>query len=67
MITLHVNGECRRFEHSKNVAELLDELKLAGKKVAIERNGELIPRSQHGLCQVVDGDRFEIVVAVGGG
>ena len=67
MITLHINGERRTFERQVNIVALLEELKLAGKKVAIERNGELIPRSQHGLCQVVDGDRFEIVVAVGGG
>lgn len=67
MITLHINGEHRAFEHQVNVAELLEELKLAGKKLAIERNGELIPRSQYVHCQVVDGDRFEIVVAIGGG
>ena len=67
MITLHINGERRTFERQVNIIALLEELKLAGKKVAIERNGELIPRSQHGQCQVIDGDRFEIVVAVGGG
>ena len=67
MITLHINGETRAFERMVNVAELLANLQLAGKKLAIERNGQLIPRSQYVQCHVADGDRFEIVVAVGGG
>ena len=43
------------------------ELDLAGKRVAVERNGEIVPRSQHGDARVADGDQLEIVVAVGGG
>jgi sulfur carrier protein len=40
---------------------------LAGKKVAVERNGEIVPRAAHGATLLADGDRLEIVVAVGGG
>ena len=40
---------------------------LAGKRIALERNGEIVPRSRFGEVRIVDGDRLEIVVAVGGG
>jgi sulfur carrier protein len=42
-------------------------LNLAGRKVAVERNGEIVPRSAHAATLLADGDRVEIVVAVGGG
>ncbi|HMX16427.1 MAG TPA: sulfur carrier protein ThiS, partial [Rhodocyclaceae bacterium] len=40
---------------------------LAGKKVAVERNGEIVPKSRHAETALADGDKLEIVVAVGGG
>ncbi len=67
MITVHVNGATQTFERGLNVAELIHRLALAGKKLAIERNGELVPRSRYADFEIVDGDRLEIVVAVGGG
>lgn len=67
MITLHVNGETRTFESPLTVFALLDQLSLGGKRVALERNGEIVPRSRHSLETLGDGDRIEIVVAVGGG
>jgi len=42
-------------------------MELAGKRVAVERNGEIVPRSLYGATSLVDGDQLEIVVAVGGG
>ncbi len=45
----------------------MTELDLADKRVAVEHNGEIVPRSQHGNARVADGDQLEIVVAVGGG
>ena len=67
MIALTINGEAQRFEQSLSVAELIERLQLSGKRVALERNGEIVPRSRFGEQRLVDGDRLEIVVAVGGG
>ena len=67
MIALTVNGEPRRFERPLNCRELLEHLNLAGKRIAIERNGEIVPRSRHADEMLADGDTLEIVVAVGGG
>ena len=67
MITLTINGEARHFEQSLSCSALLEKLELVGKRVAIERNGEIVPRSQHADEMINDGDRLEIVVAVGGG
>jgi len=67
MIAITINGEARRFARSLSCQQLIDELELAGKRVALERNGEIIPRSRLGEAMLMDGDRLEIVVAVGGG
>jgi sulfur carrier protein len=67
MISITVNGETRQLEAPLNCAELLARLDLVGKRVALERNGEIVPRSQHASERLADGDRLEIVVAVGGG
>ena len=67
MITLTINGEARSFEQALTCKKLLEKLELVGKRVAIERNGDIVPRSRHDVEMVNDGDRLEIVVAVGGG
>lgn len=67
MITIVVNGETHRLDAPLTFAALLEQLGLAGRRVALERNGRIIPRSEHALAGVTDGDRIEIVVAVGGG
>jgi sulfur carrier protein len=67
MIQVTVNGAAHRFERPIEISALLSSLNLAGKKVAVERNGEIVPRSAHGATVLADGDRLEIVVAVGGG
>ncbi len=67
MITVSVNGQPRQFDPPLDVAGLLQHLELAGKRLAVELNGEIVPKSQHGLTPLADGDRLEIVVAVGGG
>ena len=67
MIALTVNGEARRFEQPLNCRQLLERLNLAGKRVALEHNGEIVPRSRLGEQMLADGDLLEIVVAVGGG
>jgi sulfur carrier protein len=67
MITLTVNGERREFDEPLLYAQLVEHLGLTGKRIAIERNGEIVPRSQFSARSIVDGDKLEIVVAVGGG
>ncbi len=67
MINLLINGEPRQFPAALSVARLVEALELQGKRVAIERNGEIVPRSQYPETTLADGDRLEIVVAVGGG
>jgi sulfur carrier protein len=67
VIQLSVNGQQRQLEPSANIERLLHVLELAGKKVAVERNGEIVPRSRYADTELADGDNLEIVVAVGGG
>ena len=67
MIELLVNGEARTFSAPMTLGQLVEMLDLAGKRIAIERNGEIVPKSQHAGTQLANGDRLEIVVAVGGG
>lgn len=67
MIQLSINGEPRGFPAPLDLARLIEQLELAGKKVAVERNGEIVPRSRYADTPLADGDRLEIVVAVGGG
>lgn len=68
MISISVNGAayvCR--SASPRVADLVRELALEGKRVAVERNGQIVPRSRHSETMLAAGDRIEVVVAVGGG
>jgi sulfur carrier protein len=67
VIQLSVNGEPRRVDANASVNQLLESLALAGKRVAVEKNGEIVPRSRYANTVLADGDRLEIVVAVGGG
>jgi len=67
MLELKINGETRQFPDSLTVAGLIEQLGYAGKRIAIERNGEIVPKSQHATTALATGDQLEIVVAVGGG
>jgi sulfur carrier protein len=67
MIQVTVNGTAHRFETPLDIRAMLEKLSMAGKKVAVERNGEIVPKSLHPRVLLADGDRLEIVVAVGGG
>jgi sulfur carrier protein len=64
---LTVNGEATECPPGTTVAALLATMDTAGKRVAVERNGEIVPRSQHSTTVLEPGDRLEIVIAVGGG
>ena len=62
-----INGEPQQLPVPVSVAALREQRGLAGKRVAVERNGEIVPKSRHGETLLAAGDRIEIVVAVGGG
>lgn len=67
MLDIKINGEPRQFSEALTVAGLIDRLGYAGKRIAVERNGEIVPKSQHASTALASGDQLEIVVAVGGG
>ncbi len=67
MIEVFINGAAEQFKEPIDVAGLLAARGLAGKRVAVERNGEIVPKSRHAETPLMPGDRLEIVVAVGGG
>ncbi|KIA81699.1 MULTISPECIES: sulfur carrier protein ThiS [Chromobacterium] len=66
-LNLQINGEAKSVAGVATFAELIDALALTGKRIAIERNGEIVPRSRYAEARLADGDVLEIVVAVGGG
>ncbi|MFM8377549.1 MAG: sulfur carrier protein ThiS [Phenylobacterium sp.] len=64
-MTLVLNGEPRVMEAVRTVAELVDALGLDPRKVAVEHNLEIVPRSAYGRTGLADGDRIEIVHFIG--
>lgn len=65
---LVVNGNSKQFEvNQMTVSELINELQFVGKRIAVECNGEIIPKSQYAQSLLQDGDKLEVVGAVGGG
>ena len=63
-----VNGTERAIASpAATVADLVREMGLEGRRIAVERNGEIVPKSRYGDMPLTDGDRLEIVGAVGGG
>jgi sulfur carrier protein len=65
---LTINGTPRAFERPvRTVADVVRELALEGKRIAVEKNGEIVPRSRYAETAVDGADRLEIVGAVGGG
>lgn len=67
MINIVINGEPRRVAAAHTVRELMAELGLDPSKVALERNREIVPRSEFDQVRVEDGDQLEIVHFIGGG
>lgn len=68
MLTLTINGKVAKVpDDARTFADLVVALGLSGKRIAIERNGEIVPKSQHATTPLGPSDRIEIVGAVGGG
>jgi sulfur carrier protein len=66
-MSISLNGSPLDCTPQTTIAQLLDEAGYAGRRVAVEVNREIVPRSQHATRVLVDGDQIEIVHAIGGG
>ena len=66
-IAIHVNGDLRHVTVGISIADMLAELGLDARTVAVERNFEIVPRSSFAEARVNEGDAYEIVHFVGGG
>lgn len=66
-MNLTVNGDAITIEDGATVRALIEKLELTGGPVAVERNGQVVPRAQHAETKLADGDVVEIVHFVGGG
>lgn len=64
---IHLNGQPRTLEPGTTLAALLDLEQLAGRRVAVELNGAIVPRGEHATRALAGGDQVEIVQALGGG
>jgi len=67
VITVSINGEPRQLPQAISVTAFIEVMGYSGKRIALERNGEIVPRSAFANAILNDGDQLEIVVAVGGG
>jgi thiamine biosynthesis protein ThiS len=67
MMQVFVNGQSRTVPEQTTLAELLGQLEIQPRHVAVEVNTELVPRTAHAQHQLADGDRLEVVTLVGGG
>ncbi len=66
-VRITLNGEEKTLAAAATVGDLVRELGLADKRVAVELNKEIVPRSRHAEVRLQDNDRVEVVAAIGGG
>ena len=66
-MNISLNGKTHSLADNSSLGSLIDALELTDKRIAVEVNDELVPRSEHADCQLNEGDRVEIVQAIGGG
>ena len=64
---IQLNGESYELPDGETVAALLNRLDLAGRRIAVELNLDIVPRSQHASTALNEGDQVEVVHAIGGG
>lgn len=62
-----VNGEAMELPSGVTIADLIEQLTLTGKRLAVEVNEDIVPRSRHPEFTLNEGDRVEVVHAIGGG
>lgn len=66
-MNIRLNGDHYPLEEGATVAALIDALALKGRRIAVEVNEEIVPRSAHSAHRLKEGDRVEVVHAIGGG
>ncbi|MCQ8895104.1 sulfur carrier protein ThiS [Limnobacter humi] len=66
-MSIAVNGQTQEIPEGSSISSLLERLELQGKRIAVEMNGDIVPKSQHAQTLLQAGAQLEIVVAVGGG
>lgn len=66
-VGIHLNGAPRVLPGPCALEELINDLGFSGKRIAVELNGQIVPRSHYGAIRLAADDRVEVVVAVGGG
>lgn len=66
-MNIRLNGDSYPLEDGATVAALIEQLTLAGRRLAVEVNEEVVPKSEHAARELAEGDRVEIVHAIGGG
>jgi len=66
-MNITVNGESQSLESGASLGQLLEMLGLNGKRIAVEVNRNIVPRSDYDSCKLSDNDSIEIVNAIGGG
>ena len=66
-MNITLNGQSKTLQNSDTVGTLIIELGYENKRIAVELNGDIVPKSQHASTPIKEGDTIEIVVAVGGG
>lgn len=67
MVSIFVNSEVREIREKSTISDLLAELRINNRYCAVEQNREVVPREQHSLTVLSEGDKLEIVTLVGGG
>lgn len=66
-MNIYLNGQPHQLSDKSTVTQLIEQLTLTGKRIAVELNQEIVPRSQHDTTFINEGDYLEIVHAIGGG
>jgi sulfur carrier protein len=67
VLEVKVNGESKSISGSTSISQLIRDMDLLDKRIAVEVNGEIIPSSQHSTHLLKQHDNIEIVGAIGGG
>lgn len=64
---IQLNSQCHTLDGEPTIDDLVETLGLTGRRIAVEVNEAIVPRSQHAATRLTDGDRVEVVHAIGGG